>query len=46
MLFRSANRYLMTATDGKSTAKDRSGRLDAYEPADLGAIVAKIGGVA
>ena len=41
-----ANRYLMTATDGKSTAKDRSGRLDAYEPADLGAIVAKIGGVA
>lgn len=39
-------RYLMTSTDGKSTAKDRSGRLDAYEPADLGAIVAKIGGAA
>lgn len=41
-----ASRYLLTATDGKSTAKDRSGRLDAYEPADLGAIVAKIGGAA
>jgi len=36
------SRYLLTATDGKSTAKDRSGRLDAYEPADLGAVVAKI----
>lgn len=37
-------RYLMTSTDGKSVAKDRSGRLDALEPADLGAVVAKIGG--
>jgi hypothetical protein len=37
-----ANRYLMTATDGKSVAKDRSGRLDVWEPADLGAIVGKI----
>lgn len=42
-----ASRYLLTATDGKSTAKDRSGRLDALEPADLGAVVDKInGGVA
>jgi len=39
-----ASRYLLTATDGKSVAKDRSGKLDAYEPADLGAIIAKIGG--
>jgi phage nucleotide-binding protein len=37
-----ANRYLLTNTDGKSVAKDRSGRLDVLEPADLGAIVAKI----
>jgi phage nucleotide-binding protein len=37
-----ANRYLMTATDGKSVAKDRSGRLDVWEPADLGVIVGKI----
>lgn len=35
-------RYLMTSTDGKSVAKDRSGRLDSLEVADLGAIVAKI----
>jgi phage nucleotide-binding protein len=39
-----AARYLLTATDGKSVAKDRSGKLEAYEPADLGAIIAKIGG--
>ena len=39
-----ASRYLLTATDGKSVAKDRSGKLDAYEPADLGAVVAKITG--
>jgi phage nucleotide-binding protein len=39
-----ASRYLLTATDGKSVAKDRSGKLDAYEPADLGAVVAKIMG--
>jgi phage nucleotide-binding protein len=37
-----ASRYLMTSTDGKSVAKDRSGRLDVWEPADLGAIVGKI----
>ena len=37
-----ASRYLMTSTDGKSVAKDRSGRLDPWEPADLGAIVSKI----
>lgn len=37
-----ANRYLLTSTDGKSVAKDRSGRLDALEVADLGAIDAKI----
>jgi phage nucleotide-binding protein len=37
-----ANRYLLTNTDGKSVAKDRSGRLDTLEVADLGAIVAKI----
>jgi phage nucleotide-binding protein len=37
-----ASRYLLTSADGKSTAKDRSGRLDAYERADLGAVVAKI----
>lgn len=36
------NRYLLTSTDGKSVAKDRSGRLDALEVADLGAIDAKI----
>ena len=39
-----ASRYLLTATDGKSVAKDRSGKLDAYEPADLGAVVVKITG--
>lgn len=37
-------RYLLTSTDGKSVAKDRSGRLDALEAADLGAVVAKIKG--
>jgi phage nucleotide-binding protein len=37
-----AARYLLTATDGKSVAKDRSGKLDALEPADLGHVVAKI----
>ena len=37
-----ASRYLMTSTDGKSVAKDRSGRLDVWEPADLGVIVGKI----
>jgi phage nucleotide-binding protein len=37
-------RGLQTQGDGIWTAKDRSGRLDAWEPADLGAIIAKIGG--
>ena len=37
-------RYLQTASDARSVAKDRSGRLDALEPADLGAVVAKITG--
>jgi phage nucleotide-binding protein len=37
-----AARYLLTATDGKSVAKDRSGKLDALEPADLGHVEAKI----
>jgi phage nucleotide-binding protein len=37
-------RGLQTSGDGIWTAKDRSGRLDAWEPADLGAIIAKIGG--
>lgn len=37
-------RWLQTANDGKSAAKDRSGLLDPYEPADLGAIAAKIRG--
>lgn len=37
-------RWLQTAADSKSEAKDRSGKLAPYEPADLGAIVAKIRG--
>jgi hypothetical protein len=37
-------RWLMTSTDGRSVAKDRSGLLDALEPADLGAIASKISG--
>ena len=37
-------RGLQTQGDGIWTAKDRSGRLDAWEPADLGGIIAKIGG--
>jgi phage nucleotide-binding protein len=39
-----AARYLLTSTDGKSVAKDRSGKLDGLEPADLGNVVAKIAG--
>lgn len=35
-------RWLLTASDSKNTAKDRSGVLDPYEPCDLGAIAAKI----
>lgn len=39
-------RALMCDSDGLWTAKDRSGRLDAWESPDLGAIIAKIGGEA
>lgn len=41
-----AVRALMTQSDGLWLAKDRSGKLDAWEAPDLGAIIAKIGGVA
>lgn len=37
-------RWLQTTTTRDSVAKDRSGKLAPYEPADLGAIVAKIRG--
>lgn len=37
-------RALMCASDGLWSAKDRSGRLDAWEPADLGAVIGKIMG--
>lgn len=37
-------RALMTQSDGLWLAKDRSGKLDAWEAPDLGAIIAKIGG--
>lgn len=37
-------RTLQCAADGIWTAKDRSGRLDMWEPADLGRIIEKIGG--
>ena len=39
-----AQRALMTDSDGLWIAKDRSGKLDAWEPADLGAIICKITG--
>lgn len=38
------NRYFQTFNDGHYTAKDRSGCLEPYEPADLGAIIRKIKG--
>lgn len=38
-------RMLMCATDGIWVAKDRSGLLGPWENADLGAIIAKIGGI-
>ena len=38
-------RAMMCESDGLWQAKDRSGKLDAWEPADLGAIIRKIGGV-
>jgi hypothetical protein len=37
-------RWLQTSADIKYTAKDRSGALDLYEPANLAAIAAKIRG--
>ena len=37
-------RGLMCATDGLWSAKDRSGRLDAWEAPDLGAVIVKISG--
>lgn len=37
-------RALMCHTDGLWAAKDRSGKLDAWEAPDLGAIIRKIGG--
>jgi len=37
-------RFFQTAGDYNFTAKDRSGALDLYEPADLSAIRAKIVG--
>jgi phage nucleotide-binding protein len=37
-------RALMCASDGLWSAKDRSGRLDAWEGADLGAVINKIMG--
>jgi phage nucleotide-binding protein len=37
-------RALMCNSDGLWLAKDRSGKLDAWEAPDLGAIIAKIGG--
>lgn len=37
-------RALMCDTDGLWQAKDRSGKLDAWESPDLGAIIEKIGG--
>lgn len=38
-------RALMCDTDGLWSAKDRSGKLDAWMPADLGEIFKRIGGV-
>ena len=40
----STQRALMCDSDGLWVAKDRSGRLDAWEAPDLGALIAKIGG--
>jgi phage nucleotide-binding protein len=41
-----SQRALLCDGDGLWLAKDRSGKLDAWEPADFGAIIEKIGGVA
>lgn len=35
-------RYFQTAPDFQWVAKDRSGRLDQFEPADMGHIISKI----
>lgn len=40
------HRALMCDSDGLWLAKDRSGKLEPWEAPDLGAIIAKIGGVA
>jgi hypothetical protein len=39
-------RALMTDGDGLWLAKDRSGKLEVWEDADLGDIIRKIGGAA
>lgn len=41
-----AQRALMCDSDGLWLAKDRSGKLDAWEAPDIGAVIAKIGGAA
>ena len=41
-----AQRALMCDSDGLWLAKDRSGKLDAWEAPDVGAIIVKIGGAA
>jgi hypothetical protein len=38
------HRAILTSTDGVWTAGDRSGKLDQWEPPDLGAIIRKIAG--
>ena len=37
-------RFIQTFSDSSWCCKDRSGKLDAYEEADLGKILTKIGG--
>ena len=39
------SRALMCESDGLWSAKDRSGKLEAYESADLGLLINKIAGV-
>ena len=39
------HRGLMCQSDGLWQAKDRSGKLDAWEAPDIGAIIEKIGGL-
>lgn len=38
------SRWLQTRSDARVDCKDRSGKLDPFEPADLGAVIAKIKG--